>query len=825
MYCPIIIVKYFVSIFIMKNLILSAIILFSFSLTAFAQQMLRGKVIDGATDKPLAGASVAFAGSGGTTTDQDGNFSIECIRGKRITISYVGYESHSLSIKNCDAELNITLVPVGRMLQNVEISATSNINKALIYQPAAITKLTSLELNRGTGLFLDDAINTNVPGVMMNRRSVSGGQQFNIRGYGNGTRGTRGISSNFDGQGYKVYLNGIPVTDAEGITTFDDLDYASIGNVEVTKGPAGTLYGLAIAGAINFSTIKPEKGKTSIGQEVTVGNYGLQRYTTQFETDQERSAIVLNYGHQQSEGFSIHNNSKKDFVNFSGNFQPNEKQNIMTYVGYSKSYDQRFGELTIQQWNNNDYTGNPEYLKRDAHSNVITIRAGVGHTYDFTKSVSNTTSVFGTGFTSNASSAAGWTDKNTINYGLRSVFNTKASLSNEASLSGITGIEMQRQDANVIGFSMKANPYDPNPNTWVYGVSPYWVINANTSNTAFVSTTGSLFTEWSLALKNDLSFTAGVGASNMKINLHDRFNPAIATRPADYEKKYTNMISPHFAVNKVINKHVSVYAAYSKGYKAPVSSYFFIATPADTASATPATGRVNETLKPEVGNQFEVGTKGQLLNSRFVYELAYFHTQFSNKMTAVAVKKPSSPNTTLYSYVVNGGEQNNNGVEALVKFTAYQSDKGFFELIRPFANLTYSDFTYGDSFKIQKSVTATEDYSGKHVGGVPKWMANAGVDVMMKYGFYANLTYNYKDKVPITSLNDIYATSYNLLNGKMGMKRALGKHFDLDLYLGANNITNTKYYIMVFVNQLPDAYLPAPKFTNVFGGFNLKYNL
>ena len=809
----------------MKNIILSAILLLTISLTSFAQQTLRGKVTDKETSKPLAGASITFAGSGGITTDQDGNFSIDCNKTKKITISFVGYETYSLSIKNCDAELKISLEPAGRTLENVEISATSNINKALLYQPSSITKLSPLELKRGTGLFLDDAIQTNVPGVTMNRRSVSGGQQFNIRGYGNGSRGTRGVSSNFDGQGYKVYVNGIPLTDAEGISTFDDLDYSSIGNVEVTKGPAGTLYGLAISGAINLSTIKPEKGKTSIGQEVMMGNYGLQRYTTQFEMDNERSSIVLNYGHQKSDGFSIHNKSKKDFVNFSGNFRPNEKQSINTYVGYSNSYDERLGELTIQQWDNNDYSGNPEYIKRNGHSNVITIRAGVGHTYDFTKGISNTTTVFGTGFTSNASSAAGWTDKNTINYGLRSVFNTKVSLNNGATLSGITGIETQRQDANVVGFNMKADPNDPNPTTWVYGVSPYWVINANTSNTAFVSTTGSLFTEWTLSLKNDLSFTGGVGASNMKITLHDRFNPALATRPADYSKKYNNMVSPHFAINKVFNKHVSVYASYSKGFKAPVSSYFFITTPAVTTPATPATGRVNEDLRPEIGDQYEVGTKGQLMNSRFVYELAYFHAKFSNKMTAVAVQSPASATTTLYSYVVNGGDQDHNGVEALVKFTAYQSENGFFKMIRPFANATYNDFKYGDNFKIQKSVTLTEDYSGKDVGGVPKLMTNFGVDVMMKAGLYANLNYNYKDKVPITSMNDLYAKSYNLLNGKIGMKRSLGQHFDLDLYFGATNITGNKYYIMVFVNQLPDAYIPAPKNANVFGGINLKYNL
>ncbi len=37
---------------------------------------------------------------------------------------------------------------------------------------------------------------------------MSGGQRITIRGYGNRT--------NFEGSGYKAYLNGIPLTDAEG---------------------------------------------------------------------------------------------------------------------------------------------------------------------------------------------------------------------------------------------------------------------------------------------------------------------------------------------------------------------------------------------------------------------------------------------------------------------------------------------------------------------------------------------------------------------------------------------------------------------------------
>jgi iron complex outermembrane recepter protein len=806
----------------MKNFFLS-IITISISLSLFSQSNLTGKVINAATGNPLAGASVSLA-SAETMTDSEGRFSIICSKAAKLTVSYVGYETYQQTIKSCNDNISVALIPFGRSLKEVEITATSSANKSLLYQPASITKLSPAELKRGTGLFLDDAIQTNVPGVSMNRRSVSGGQQLNIRGYGNGSRGTRGISSNFDGQGYKVYFNGIPVTDAEGITTFDDLDFGSIGNVEITKGPAGTLYGLAIAGAVNLSTIKPEKGKTSLGQEVIIGNYGLRRYTTQFQMGRENTSLLLNYGHQKSDGFSIHNKSRKDFANAFGDFKLNEKQALNTYVGYSNSYDERLGELTLAQYANNDYSGNPEYIKRDAHSGVISFRAGVGHIYHFTNNISNTTSVFGTGLTSNASSAGGWTDKNTINYGFRSSFDTRFSLGNVV-LSGITGVELQRQDGQTIGYNFKADPNDPNPGTWIYGVSPFWVINTNTSNVATISKTSSLFTQWTLALPHDFSVTAGIGLSGMNIILNDRFNAALATRPTHYEKSYTGLLSPHVAINKVFNKQFSVYASYSKGYKAPVSSYFYITTPA--AGSIAATGRLNTVLKPEIGNQFEIGSKGQTTNNKLVYEVVIFHTVFSNKMTTVPVQ--STPTTTAYNYMINGGDQIHKGVEVLVKYSLLQSKSGFITMLRPFANLTYSNFTYGDNFLYRKGFAEgdTVDYSNKAVVGVPKIVANLGFDLMTKYGIYANLTYNYKDPIVISYANSdvVYnASSYNLLNAKIGIQHSLGSHFDVDAYAGVTNLTNTKYYLMVFVNQLPDAYIPAPKNANYFGGINLKYN-
>lgn len=793
----------------------------------FAQKTTKGKVYDAVSNHALKGASVTVAGKGGTSTNKDGMFTMSCNGLSTITVSFVGYQTIQYKIADCDEEINIGLTPVINSLDQVEISATSNSNKSLLYQPSSITKLSPVELKRNTGLFLDDAINSNVPGVTMNRRAVSSGQQFNIRGYGNGSRGTRGVSSNFDGQGYKVYLNGIPVTDAEGITTLDDIDFGSIGNVEVTKGPAGTLYGLAIAGAVNLSSVKPEAGKTSLSQEVLLGNYGLQRYSTSFQMATERASLLLNYGRQKSDGFTIHNDSHKDFVNMVGSFQPNATQNIHAYFGYSNSYDERSGELTLTQYANEDYTGNIDYIKRNAHSNVYTVRAGLGHSYIFNNHISNSTSIFATAFNSNASSAGGWTDKASTNLGLRSTFDTKFDVGANMKLSGITGVETQRQNASTIGYTMIKNPLDT-ATVWTYGNPYYWIIGAGTSNIYTTTATTSLFTEWTLSLPKDLSLTAGIGWSNMKIGLDDRFyNAAQPNKRRQFDTTYNGMFAPHVAINKVFNSHISAYASYNRGYKAPVSSFFYI-----PSIGTTFNGALNSGLKPEVGDQFEIGTKGELLQKKLVYQLAFFNTVFSDKFTTVAVPNPGNT-VTLYSYVVNGGKQDHKGIEALLKYTAYQSDNGFFKAIMPFANLTYSDFKYKD-YRFQtvgktvstplKDSAFTTDYSNQPVAGVAKWVANAGVDIMSNMGLYANLTYMYKDGFSITSDGKNTTESYNLLNAKLGFQHSLSKHFDINMAFGVSNITGTKYPIMVFVNQLPDAFIVAPRDANYFGSVNLKYS-
>ncbi len=167
----------------MKRLIQIAIMLL-FGNASIAQQ-LSGKIFNTATNEPLSGATISVSNSSTVTSDAQGNFTIQCATGKELTVSFVGYRTVSQKIRSCNESISIGLFTLGNTLSEIEITASSATKKSLLYQPSSITKLETKELKRATGLFLDDAINNNVPGVTMNRRGVSSGQQFNIRGYGN----------------------------------------------------------------------------------------------------------------------------------------------------------------------------------------------------------------------------------------------------------------------------------------------------------------------------------------------------------------------------------------------------------------------------------------------------------------------------------------------------------------------------------------------------------------------------------------------------------------------------------------------------------------
>ncbi len=76
--------------------------------------------ITGADGSPLAGVSIAVKGTRrGTTTNANGEFSLDANRGETLVVSYIGYESREIAVSD-DQNLTITLnVGEGQMSEVV----------------------------------------------------------------------------------------------------------------------------------------------------------------------------------------------------------------------------------------------------------------------------------------------------------------------------------------------------------------------------------------------------------------------------------------------------------------------------------------------------------------------------------------------------------------------------------------------------------------------------------------------------------------------------------------------------------------------------------
>lgn len=85
--------------------------------------LIRGNITDKTTGMPVAGASIQIKGSqAGTSTDVDGNFSINVPEGAVLIVTSIGYERLEIPVGNQE-ELNISLAPSTKGLNEVVITA------------------------------------------------------------------------------------------------------------------------------------------------------------------------------------------------------------------------------------------------------------------------------------------------------------------------------------------------------------------------------------------------------------------------------------------------------------------------------------------------------------------------------------------------------------------------------------------------------------------------------------------------------------------------------------------------------------------------------
>ncbi|GAA3565305.1 SusC/RagA family TonB-linked outer membrane protein [Snuella lapsa] len=344
--------------------ILTLLLAFVVQLTFAQEKTISGTVSD-ETGLPLPGTTVLVKGtSSGTSTDFDGNYSIDASTGDILVFSFVGYTSQEITVGSSNT-INVTMKEDTAVLEEVVVTAQGirREKKALGY---AVTTLNSEQVESRPEADIARVLSGKIAGVSVVGTGGLAGSGTNIKIRGN-------VSITGDNQPLFV-INGVPFntsTNAESnVTTgngsvsassrFLDLDPNNIASMSVLKGLSATvLYGDAGRNGVILITTKTggdgsaDKGfEVSLNQSVFFNEISsLPDYTDVYGQGGDNSVnvgFVGNWGGRFDGNFTVRHHYdlpalNESFPEYAGvtvpyqNFKNNVKDFFRTGLGRTTS--------------------------------------------------------------------------------------------------------------------------------------------------------------------------------------------------------------------------------------------------------------------------------------------------------------------------------------------------------------------------------------------------------------------------------------------------------------------------------------------------------
>ena len=293
---------------------------FLFLLLSFTSLVLSAQITGSVQDEqgyPLPGASIVVKGTTtGSTTDFDGNFSIDVDGDATLSFSYTGYATQEIET-NGQNTINVVLVS-GESLDEIVVIGSRNPNRSAIDSPVPIDVIDVKELIKlSPQVNLNQILNFVAPSFTSNTQTISDGTDHidpaSLRGLGpdqvlvlvNGKRRHTSSLVNVNG----TFGRGSVGTDLNAIPS------ASINKIEVLRDGAAAQYGSdAIAGVINI--ILNETVNELTFNITSGGNFSKNANEQTGGIDGETINISANYGLPIGENGGL--------INFTGDFDYRE---------------------------------------------------------------------------------------------------------------------------------------------------------------------------------------------------------------------------------------------------------------------------------------------------------------------------------------------------------------------------------------------------------------------------------------------------------------------------------------------------------------------
>ncbi|WP_346236585.1 TonB-dependent receptor family protein [Niabella insulamsoli] len=611
-----------------------------------------------------------------------------------------------------------------------------------------------------------------VPGVRMEERSP-GSYRINVRG--------SSLRSPFGVRNVKVYWNNLPLTDPGGGTYFNQLAYNNFSSIELFKGPVASMYGAGTGGLLLINNeIRPIN---HFSLEYIRGSYNLQSLLAAADLTTGKVATKFTYAHNESDGFRQQSALRRDNLSWRSDWKMNDKQQLTAALLFTDMYYQTPGALTLKEFESDPKAARPAAgmfpSSVDAKAAIFqkNLLAGITYGHQLTAHLKSTTSLYGAYTDLKNSAVRNFETRIEPHFGGRTVFDFDKTLNDRFHLDWSVGAELQQGDFSI---AVRGNR----------GGAPDTLQTDDRANTLLYS----FFAQATISQSSKWYYTAGLGYNKSRL----QFRRLNAVPEVQQPFSFSNETAPRFSVMRKIANDFSLLASVAKGFSPPT-----------VADLLPSTGVINTSLRAESGWNYELTAKKYVLKNQLFVEATGFY--FDLKDALVQLRDEAGAD-----YFVNAGRNLQKGLELTASYTWQPRVQKW---------LTYGLVKGGyalSDFKYKTYESASGDFSGNRLPGIPKHALSLVLDLIFDRGFYANSSYYGASSIFLNDANAVSAKPYHVWTAKLGYDLRL-ERIRLNFYLGADNLLNENYSLGNDINAFGGRFYNAAPRRNYFAGAVIQY--
>ena len=658
-------------------------------------------------------------------------------------------------------------VTVEGSAENAAAETPIELQREQALTPGAVTLLDTQTLNERNVVSIGDMLRY-VPGIWT-ATGATGDATFLS------SRGSNLDATNFDGNGVKLMIDGLPVTAADGNNHNSFIDPLAARYAVIARGANALTYGAStLGGAIDF--ISPTARNTNNQISLSGGSHGtVQSRITGGVVAGDKDALVT-VEQRSYDGYREHQEQQRGSVYANTGWQISDTVENRFYISYTDNDQELAGSLTRAQFDEDPYQAGENNERGNFLKNVETWRVANRTRWQLSD-------------TSNLVVGVSFEDQSLYHPIVENPFFSLL-IDNDQTTFGTT-VRFDKQMGNhdlLLGLNYGQ--------TWVKGgnyTHSGGIRDALTTKVDNKADNLEIFAmdRWHFAERWTLVYGAQAVTGSREVD-NVNVSSGAQRNPNDTYESF----NPRLGVIYQVADRSELFANVSKLYEAPTLYEL-----EDEVQAN------NDTLDAMQGVVGEVGTRGVApfgQDNEWNWEVAVYYAQIEDEI--LSVDNPAAQGTSL---VTNVEDTIHAGMEARVGASFALGDGR--HRIEPLLSMTYNDFTFDND----------PVYGDNQLPVAPVFFIKGEVMYRHANGFFAGPTFDIVDDRFADFENSYEVDGYELVGLRTGVTRDAW-----EVYLEGRNLTDEAYVANLTVRNdanINDALLQAGEPRSVFAGIRFDF--